>query len=188
MELKELSLNILDIALNSVKAGALLIEISVTICTESNRLVIEIKDNGSGFNVNEYEKETTYGLYRGNAPKKSGGNGLRIFKESAEKTGGSFFLNSKEGFGTRVKAEYILNSPFCAPLGDMAETFATLILCEGEREIVYTYNADGRGFGISTKQIKEIFGNIPWKNYETIKFIKEFIKENTDIINKNRFF
>lgn len=188
MKFEELSLNILDVALNSVRAGALLIEISVTASTESNRLVIEIKDNGVGFDVNRYEKETAERLRRDSAQEKSGGNGLRLFKESAEKTGGSFELVSEKGSGTYVKAEYILNSPIRAPLGDMAETFAALTLCEGDRDIVYTCNADGKGFTLNTAQIKELYGDAPWKNYGTIKFIKDFIKENTDNINKNRFF
>ena len=70
----------------------------------------------------------------------------------------------------------------------MAETFAALMLCEGERDVVYTCNADGKGFSLNTARIKELYGDAPWKNYGTIKFIKEFIKENTDNINKNRFF
>ncbi len=188
MEFEELSLNFLDIALNSVKAGASLIKISVTASTESDRLVVEIKDNGVGFDVNAYEKETAQRLNQDSAPKKSGGNGLRLFKESAEKTGGSFELFSEKGSGTSVKAEYILNGPLRAPLGDMAETFAALMLSEGERDLVYTCVADGEGFTVNTAQIKEQNGNAPGKNYGTIKFVKDFIKENTENINKNRFF
>ena len=44
--MKELSLNILDIAENSVKAGALLTEITVE--EDSERLRIIINDNGCG--------------------------------------------------------------------------------------------------------------------------------------------
>ncbi|MBR4172883.1 MAG: ATP-binding protein, partial [Clostridia bacterium] len=46
--MKELSLHILDIAENSVKAGADLIEVGIFENETENFLKIEIKDNGSG--------------------------------------------------------------------------------------------------------------------------------------------
>ena len=188
MELKEISLNILDIAFNSVKSGASVIEISVIIHTDTNKLIVEIKDNGAGFNVSEYKKETARKSRRGNSPQKRGGNGLRLFKESAEKTGGSFFISSEKGLGACVRAEYILNSPLCAPLGDMAETIAVLMLCEGKRVLAYTYSVDDKSFNFKTEQIKEMLGNISAEKYEIIKLTKEFIRKNTDFINRNRFF
>ena len=44
--MKELSLNVLDITMNSVKAGATLIEIAID--DTSDRLEIVIRDNGCG--------------------------------------------------------------------------------------------------------------------------------------------
>ena len=44
----ELSLNVLDVAQNSVKAKASLIEISVISDTKSDKMTITIADNGCG--------------------------------------------------------------------------------------------------------------------------------------------
>ena len=44
----EISLNILDVAENSTRAGASLVEITVDADTVSDRLTIVIKDNGCG--------------------------------------------------------------------------------------------------------------------------------------------
>lgn len=44
----EISLNILDVAENSTRAQASLVEISVEIDTKANRLYVMIKDDGCG--------------------------------------------------------------------------------------------------------------------------------------------
>lgn len=170
--LDELSLNVLDIAFNSVKAGASLIEIEISARTEENTLIITVRDNGCGFDVNAYKR------CEENLPEKSGGKGLILFKESAEKTGGSFKLKSEKGIGTVVKASYILNGPNRAPLGDMAETIAALALCEGV-DIVYTCSLDDKSFRVDTRQTE---------NPANLGILKKFIRENTDFINKNRIF
>ena len=48
--LPEISLNILDVAQNSISAGAALTEISVDIDTASDSIAVIIKDNGCGMN------------------------------------------------------------------------------------------------------------------------------------------
>ena len=46
--MQELSMNVLDIAENSVKAGASLIEITLTLDRAASRLTLCVKDNGCG--------------------------------------------------------------------------------------------------------------------------------------------
>lgn len=178
--LNELSLNVLDIALNSVRAGASYIRILVTVNTDSDSLKISIWDNGCGFDVKEYKRNRDF------SSKKSGGKGLLLFKESAEKTGGDFYIVSKPGEGTFVTASYITDSPFCAPLGDMGETIAALALCENIR-IVYTYIINGYGFSVDTEKISEILGIAPSGCPEAVGFIKEYIRDSTEFNNKRNF-
>ena len=52
----ELSLNILDIAENSVKAGASLTEITVSVMSADNLLEIIIRDNGCGMTEEQVKK------------------------------------------------------------------------------------------------------------------------------------
>ena len=56
----ELSLNILDVAENSIRAEATLVEITVEVSVASDRLVIIIADNGCGMTkeqIAQVEKE-----------------------------------------------------------------------------------------------------------------------------------
>ena len=52
----EISLNILDVAENSVRAGASLIEIGVSVQTEEDTLTVVIKDDGCGMSAEQVEK------------------------------------------------------------------------------------------------------------------------------------
>lgn len=180
----ELSLNVLDIAQNSIKANASLIKISVLINTAVDTLTVTVDDNGDGFDTRQYQKMLQEGKY----PRENKGLGLLLFKESTEAAEGKLEISSKIGIGTSVKAMYILSSPNRTPLGDINETIKTLILCCKNIRIVYIYEVDGQGFTLDTEQIKEIMGEISLDSPEVMGFIGEYLNEKTDYINKNRIF
>ena len=105
--LPEISLNILDVAQNSISAGAALTEISVVIDTASDSLTVVIKDNGCGMNE-EQLKAVTDPFYTTRKTRKVG-LGVPFFKMAAEITGGSFEISSAVGKGTTVKAVFGLS-------------------------------------------------------------------------------
>ena len=181
IELNEISLNILDIVQNSIKAKASLVHVSVNISTSDNLLTVIVKDNGCGFDIKAYEKAKDKHI-------NNHGYGIPLFKESAEKTDGEFKISSSIGHGTEIISSYILNSPCRAPLGDINATVETLIFCCTDVDFVYTYEVDRKSFTLNTKEIKEIIGDIPINNTEVSDFVKAYLKENTDDLNQNRIF
>lgn len=183
IKLDELSLNILDIVLNSVKANASLVHISVDISTIDNCLTITIKDNGCGFDVDAYENSINKRVCNDHR-----GRGIPLFKKSAEMTGGSFKMISTPGKGTEITSSYVLDSPCRIPLGNINSTIEALFFCCINTDFVYIYTVDDESFTLSTKDIKKIMGNIPVNNPDTAAFIKDYLKENTHILNKNRIF
>ena len=88
----ELSLNILDIAYNSVRAKASLIVINITINSKSDLLSIVIQDDGHGM--------TTEQLLNVEDPffttmtTRSVGFGVPFFRLAALQTGGTFEITS----------------------------------------------------------------------------------------------
>lgn len=180
----ELSLNVLDIAQNSIRANATLIEITLEVQTHINSLSITIKDNGHGFDPNEYEKgkkTRTYGDRRN-------GMGISLFRESAEIAGGDLKITSQKGSGASLTANYALDSPYRMPIGDINATVEALILCCKDTDFIYTYKVDGEGFTLDTAQMKSILSDIPVQTPEIMEYIRCFLRENTDIINKNKNF
>ena len=102
--MKELSLHILDIVQNSIKADATLIEIEINEDIDSNALSISIKDNGRGIP----EKDLNYVFeryYRGTNTSSStegSGLGMAISKQIIDAQGGSINIESTLGEGTTI--------------------------------------------------------------------------------------
>ena len=86
----EVSLNVLDIVQNSVKANASLIEITILKNTQTKTLSVSIKDNGCGM-TDEQVSRVIDPFYTTRTTRKVG-LGVPFFKLSAELTGGSFSI------------------------------------------------------------------------------------------------
>ena len=182
----ELSLNVLDVAQNSIRAKASLTEISVEIHTDKNSLVITIEDNGCGMDK-ETVRRAADPFFTTRTARKTG-FGIPFFKMSAEITGGSFEIVSEKGKGTKVTAYYVLGSVNRMPLGDMPSVIEALALCNTDMDFIYNYSVDGEGFTFDTVRIKKILEGVPLNAPEVKKFIREFLRENTDEINKKKTF
>ncbi|MBE6895424.1 MAG: sensor histidine kinase, partial [Ruminococcaceae bacterium] len=89
--MQELSLNILDIAQNSIVANATLIEIGIEVDTK-DFLTITIRDNGKGMDA-ESVKNVINPFFTSRTTRKVG-LGVPFFKQAAEDTGGSFHIES----------------------------------------------------------------------------------------------
>ena len=89
--MKELSLNILDIAENSTKARATLVEISVS--EEGDMLTLTVKDNGTGM-TNEVLESVKNPFYTTRTTRKVG-MGIPLLQCAAEQTGGHIEIKSK---------------------------------------------------------------------------------------------
>lgn len=172
----ELSLNILDIAENSVKAGASLTEIRVEAMSDRNLLEIIIRDNGCGMTKEQVQKVIDP-FYTTRTTRKVG-LGVPFFKESAEAAGGSFFIESEVGVGTTVKASYELDNIDRMPMGDLTATIHTLVTMHEDMDFLFTYKVNENEFVLDTRELREILGDISFKEYEVSNYIKEYLKEN----------
>ena len=82
----EISLNILDVAQNSVSADATLIEISAEADTRKDRLVIMVRDNGRGMSPEQVSRVADP-FYTTRTTRRVG-LGVPFFKMAAELSGG----------------------------------------------------------------------------------------------------
>ena len=172
----EISLHILDVAENSVRAGATLVKIEVLADTARNTLSITIADNGCGMSGEQLAKVSD--PFFTTRSTRRVGLGIPFFKQAAEGTGGSFSIRSKEGKGTVTEAVFVLDSIDRMPLGDMTATIHTLVTCHEEMDFYYRYARDGREFTLDTREMKEILGNVPLSSPEVPGFLKEYLDEN----------
>ena len=114
--MEELSLHLLDLIQNSVKAGASLIEIIIT--EKAGLLTIELNDNGCGMSEEFLQRvESPFTTTR---TTRKVGLGIPLFKQAALMAGGDFGIISRQGEGTRIKASFEINNIDRAPMGDWA--------------------------------------------------------------------
>ncbi|HPG92717.1 MAG TPA: ATP-binding protein, partial [Clostridia bacterium] len=162
--MKELSLNILDIASNSITAKATKIEITVKYVFSQNLLSIEIIDNGCG--MDEEMVKRVSDPFTTTRKTRNVGLGIPFFKESAVSSGGQFSINSKIGEGTKVSATYQIDNIDRMPLGNLAETICTLISAKNDIRYVLTYRVDEREFVLDTDEVRNILGEVDISNTE----------------------
>ena len=173
----EISLNILDVAQNSVKAGAKLVHLKVRADFAQNTLTVIIEDDGCGMSE-EQVKAVTDPFFTTRTTRKVG-LGVPFFKLAAESSGGSFDIRSELGKGTVVTAVFMLDNIDRMPLGDMVSTVHTLVTMNGHMDFVYEYSVDDRSFTLDTREFREILGDVSFTEPEVSEYIRDYLKENT---------
>lgn len=151
--MRELSLNILDIAQNSISAGASLITIDVSESREEHLLTLTVSDNGCG--MDEEQLQNVCDPFFTTRTTRKVGMGIPLFRLAAEQTGGSFEITSKKGVGTSTKAVFHSDSIDFTPLGDMTSTVTVLISMNTDRDFIYRRSADEKEFVLDTREIKK---------------------------------
>jgi len=169
----ELSLNVLDIAQNSIKAGAKNINIEVS--QVGNRLKIKILDDGCGMSSETLEHALDP-FYTTRTTRKVG-LGLSFFKESALQTGGKFKITSDTGIGTDIVAEYDASHIDCIPLGDINATILQLVMFTENVDFTYKRKVGKKSFTLSTKKLKRQLGEKDLATSEIAADISQYIKE-----------
>ena len=174
--MRELSLNILDIAQNSVAAGAERCEIDVAENTREHTLIIRIADNGCGMDA-QTVKKVLDPFYTTRTTRKVG-MGIPLFKMAAEMTGGSFDIQSEVGKGTVVTAVFKTDSIDFTPAGDVESSVCALATMNDSIDFVYKRQIDDREFVFSSSEIKKILDGVPLNEPSVIQWIGEYLSEN----------
>ncbi len=175
--MRELSLNVLDIAQNSVSANASLIEIELIENSKTNDLLIGIYDNGKG--MTKEQVESVRDPFFTTRTTRKVGMGIPLFKFAAEMTGGRLEIESEVGVGTRVRAYFKTDHLDFTPIGDMTSTMISLITMNLHIDFLYRRKFDDREFTVDTRQLKEILGDVPLNEPSIALWITDYINENT---------
>lgn len=174
--MQELSLNVLDIAQNSVRAGAKLIEISVDEQPPADLLTITVADDGCG--MSEEQVRRVIDPFFTTRTTRKVGLGVPFLKMGAEMTGGGLVIQSKPGVGTTLCARFGYGHIDRMPLGDMAATVASLIQCNPDLDFVYTHRLRKQAFTADTREFRQVLEGVPLSEPEVVLFINDYIKEH----------
>jgi anti-sigma regulatory factor (Ser/Thr protein kinase) len=158
--MRDLSLHILDLAQNSVRAGAKLVEITLSADIPADRLAITIRDDGCGMTPEFLAKVRS--PFSTTRTTRKVGLGIPMMEERAALAGGGIDIASEVGVGTTFTAWMKLRSIDRPPLGDMAGTVLSLILLASDN-INFIARAEGIGepFVLDTREVREALGDVP---------------------------
>ncbi len=176
--MKELSLNILDVAKNSVVAGASLIRISLD-TDDRGWLTLTIADDGCGMSE-EVVLHVTDPFYTTRKTRKVG-LGLPLLKLAAEQTGGGLRISSSTEAGksgTTLEAIFDTNSIDCMPMGDIVSTVCILIAGSPEIDFEFSDVTPNRQVVLNTKELRAVLGaDISLAEPEIQMWIKGYLEE-----------
>ncbi|GBE36517.1 sensor protein ZraS [bacterium BMS3Bbin07] len=156
--MQDISMHILDIALNSIDAGAKRIVISVEEYTRGDTLRLTIKDNGRGMDT-ETLKSLTDPFF--STKGKKTGLGIPLLAQSAREAGGNITVHSEAGKGTTLQAFFSLSHIDRKPLGDLTSTIVTLIAGNPDIDLIFKYRIDNNEYMLNTSEIKRQLGDVP---------------------------
>jgi hypothetical protein len=183
--MEDISLHILDVAENSITAGATLIKIRLIDNKDKDIFVVEIEDNGKGMPEDLAEKALD--PFFTSRTTRSVGLGLSLLAQAARETGGNVSIKSKAGEGTIVSAQFRPNHIDMKPLGDISETLAVLIAGNPDIDFIFSYDYDKgvRPFSLDTREIKAELEDVPINAPEMISVLRDYLSKSlTNIKNK----
>jgi K+-sensing histidine kinase KdpD len=151
--MEDLSLHILDIVENSIRAHAKKIEIKIIEDKKKDLLTIEIIDDGKGMDKKTLKNVLDPFFTTKNTRRV--GLGLSLLAQSAEESGGSIKIESKPGQGTKVKAVFGYSHIDRKPLGDVNKSLKVLIAANPDINFIYEYQKDNANYYLDTKEIKK---------------------------------
>ncbi len=174
--MKDLSLHVLDIAENSVRAEATLVTISVVNSAARDRIILRFSDNGRGMSPELLARVTD--PFTTTRTTRRVGLGIPLFKDAAEQTGGSFSIESTLGVGTTTTAEFVRSCIDTPPEGDLCGSVVTLIQGSPEIDFLFTYETDKGSFTCDTREIRELLGDVPLSEPAVVSFLSEYLREH----------
>ncbi len=177
--MKELSLNILDVAENSVKAGASLTQILLT--EEGNTLRLEIVDDGCGMSE-DIVRAVIDPFYTTRTTRKVG-MGIPLLKLACEQTGGQLTIDSVTqeadpvNHGTHVTATFYTDHIDFTPLGDVSASVLTLIQGHPDTDFLFRHQYEGHVVELDTRMLREILEDVPLNSYDVMEWIGGYLQE-----------
>lgn len=135
--MEDLSLHILDIAQNAIRANAKTITVLVEEDESKDRCTVCIKDDGQGMDE-EMIEQALDPFFTTKSGKKIG-LGLSLLSQAAQQAGGELKVISAPGLGSKVTAFFQRSHLDMKPLGDILATISVLTVGNPSIRFIYDY-------------------------------------------------
>lgn len=172
--MEDISLHILDIAENSIRADAKCVTIIVVRDEKSDLLRVEVIDDGKGMDAETLASVRDPFF---TTKHKKTGLGIPLLTQAAEQTGGTLVVESAPGAGTKVLVTFGLSHMDRPAIGSMAETLITLIAGHADRDYVYEERDEGHTFRFDTRELKVELEGVPINEPAALAAIRGMLQD-----------
>jgi anti-sigma regulatory factor (Ser/Thr protein kinase) len=173
--MEDLSLHVLDIAENSLRAGAHNVTILIDEDIRRDVLTIEIRDDGKGMSAQAASMATD--PFYTTKSKRRVGMGLPLLKEAARMANGTLDIRSVPNSGTTVRATFQLSHVDRKPLGNMAETITALLAAEEQANILYRHSRNGKTVVFDSMHVESQLGDILLNSIEALSLVRTYLEQ-----------
>ena len=181
--MRELSLHLLDIAENSISAGADFILISVTENNNTDLLHMKVEDNGKGMSP-QMVAQVTDPFITSRTTRKVG-LGIPLLKAAAETCNGSLEITSEPGLGTQLAVWFQRSHIDRMPMGDLVTTILNLIIANPPVHWVFEYRFNDELSVFDDEPVKQALGEISMSEPDVLSCLRTMIEETITSINPN---
>ncbi len=178
--MRDLSLHILDLAQNSVKAEATLVTIRLVL-EENGWLTFSLLDDGKGMSPELLARVTS--PFATTRTTRKVGLGIPMMQETARRTGGDLTITSEEGVGTTLEATLDTRNLDCIPLGDVAGTLLSLFIgCPDKPDFLFEGKSPKGECSFDTRVVREVLGGIPLNEPAVVSWMRDALIEEIEPI------
>lgn len=178
--MRDLSLHLLDLAQNSIKAGASLVTIRMTV-DENGWLTFELIDDGCGMTSELLSRVTS--PFATTRTTRKVGLGIPMMMENAQRAGGDLTIESQVGKGTTLTVTYDTRNIDSLPMGDLAGTILSLILVNPDRPDFLFEGKSPTGEGsFDTREVRAVLAGVPLNEPAVTAWMKEALEETINPI------
>ncbi|MCR4887245.1 MAG: ATP-binding protein [Clostridiales bacterium] len=178
--MRDLSLHILDLMQNSIRAQAKTVSLSVSL-DEKGMLTLVIEDDGTG--MSEELLSRVLSPFATTRTTRKVGLGIPMMAENCRLAGGDLSIESTLGAGTKLTATLDTRSIDCLPLGDLPGTVVTLVTMNPDRpEFILRCRSPKGEMEFDTRQIRQALQGVPLNEPEIAAWMQESLREEIEPI------
>ncbi len=176
--MKDLSLHILDIAHNSIAAGASRVVIELD--EGENMVSLTVTDNGRGMDAELLARVTD--PFTTTRTTRRVGLGLSLLKLAAEQAGGLLTVESGVGVGTTLRAGFLTGHLDTPPIGDLPATMVALVHAAPGIDFLLTHRRAGLISDLDVSALREVLGEVPLDGPDVLNWIEQSLRESEEAL------
>jgi hypothetical protein len=181
--LEDFSQHLLDIAENSMNAGASIVEILLTEDRCGGWFYFEVRDNGKGMSADVLQMVAD--PFFTSRTTRRVGFGLPFLKQLAELCEGEMEVQSEPGKGTRVWASFRYDHIDRPPLGNIPASLVSLLVAHPEVRLIYHHRINEEEFTFDSSELARVLedpGEV--QKPKIARWLQEYFSENLKALNQ----